>query len=692
MQTNLRKNTKRFCKMLKNRIILALLAVCFSLSLYAQDGYYHCLSYYDEGDVEKTIECISDYLRRNQKDVDALYIRSRCYYYMDEYIWALSDINNAIKFHDKKARASKDDLYLTRGALYVDIENYDEALNDYATALKINPKNTDILFQRANLYYNLENYSASDADWKQVLKLEKENINAQVGLARNMIARGQIDEAIRELDRLEKIDQRNPQIFRYRSSAYAQKENYRKAIDDLIDWCYYDEIDRYKALLLSIYADYEFTYALAKVSERIVSEKDEKISWLYLRAGLYEDQDMYREAVEDYNTIEGLLSSPNINIFIDRGVCYTQLGEYDMAISDFNEGLNLRESDRLYLRRAEALRLKGDYQSAIADCTKAIELNPMSDYAYYKRGWAKEFVNDYQGALKDYTTSIELDREYVYTYFIRGRLYQLHLNQPQLAEKDFQMVLSLEEEIGRNGNCRQYALFYLGKINDAIIYQNEILDNYPTSGNYYDAACLYSLMNRPDDAVKYLQIAFEKGYSGFVHMESDRDLDNIRNTPGYIELVKEWRHKVSELSPQTSRAIAPESKQTQKFVVKTKELRSGVYEIPCTVNDLPLKFIFDTGASDITISSLEAAFMLKNNYLNEYDFRDRRNYRTASGDIVEGTKVRLRKIKIGDLELNNVDASVVHKQNAPLLFGQSALGRFVKITIDNRNSEIIFEQ
>jgi aspartyl protease family protein len=63
----------------------------------------------------------------------------------------------------------------------------------------------------------------------------------------------------------------------------------------------------------------------------------------------------------------------------------------------------------------------------------------------------------------------------------------------------------------------------------------------------------------------------------------------------------------------------------------------------------------------------------------------------ASGDIIERTKVRLCKIKIGELGLNNIEASVVHKQNAPLLFGKSALGKFVNITIDNANNEIIFE-
>jgi clan AA aspartic protease (TIGR02281 family) len=692
MQTNYCKNDEKLLdKVLKNRIICILLIICFPLSSYAQDyAFQDCLDYYKDGDAVKAIECLGEYIKKNPRDVDALNIRAKCYKYESDYPLAFSDINDAIKFHNKKALSTKDGLYAQRGKFYEDIENYDEAFKDYATAFKINPKNTDVLFERANLYYSLKNYSASDTDWKQILKLEKENVYAQVGLTRNMIARGQIDDAIKELDRLEKIDSRNPYVYRYRSEAYAQKENYRKAIDDLIYWCYFDDIDRFKGYILSDYAEHEFTYALAKVCEMVVREKDERIDWLYLRIELYESHEMYQEAVEDYNTVETLLPSPDISIFHGRGICYSEMGQYDKAIANFNEGLELQENEYLYLYRAEAKRLKGDYKSSITDFTKVIELDPMSSYAYYKRGWTKEFDKDYQGALKDYTTSIELDKDDAYIYVTRGRLYQAELNQPQLAGKDFETALLLDEEIKQSGNCRQYALFHLGKIDDAIAHQNSILEKYPTSGNYYDAACLYSLMNRPADAIKYLQIAFEKGHRDFIHMEHDKDLDNIRNNRKYIELVEEWKQKMAE-STTTSQILETGIKQTKKYVVQTKELKSGMYEIPCTINDLPLRFIFDTGASDITLSSVEAAFMLKNNYLNEYDFRDRRNYRTASGDIVEGTKVRLRKIKIGELELNNIEASIVHKQNAPLLFGQSALGKFIKITIDNKNNEIIFE-
>ena len=49
---------------------------------------------------------------------------------------------------------------------------------------------------------------------------------------------------------------------------------------------------------------------------------------------------------------------------------------------------------------------------------------------------------------------------------------------------------------------------------------------------------------------------------------------------------------------------------SQNYVQMNKH--GGVYHVPCKVNGLALDFIFDTGASDVSISLSEAAFMLKN--------------------------------------------------------------------------------
>jgi clan AA aspartic protease (TIGR02281 family) len=672
----------------KNRLLLTFVIVSLSLSLVAQDKIINCIALFKAEKQEEAIICFNEYIAETPNDLNAHILRAICYEDIEDYSKALADLNKVLKNYAKNIFLSEDKVYEKRGLIYEKVDNYDAALSDYTAALKINPENIDAWFYRANLYSHLENYSAADADYKRILKIDKDNVNAAVSLASNMIAKEQIEDAIKELDRLAKIDYSNSRIYEYRAKAYIKKKDYRKAVDDVISWMYYDEIYRLNTIILSHCAEHEFIYTITKVSKQIVIDKDNEIDWLSLRASLYKEYEMYKDAIADYNSIEKLLSSPQLSLYKLRGECYITTGEYDKAIAEFNKGLELQESKTLYLYKADAERLKGDYESSIADFTKVIELDPMDDFAYYRRGWVKEFKKDFQGALRDYSTAIEIDKDYAYTYMSRGRLYQKELNKPQLAEEDFLTVLKLDNAVKKNGNCRQYALFHLGRTDEAVACMDSILDKYPSSGNFYDATCLYSLMNCPAKAVAYLCIAFEKGYRDFIHIKQDNDLDNIRNTPEFIELIKEWSNKTESVS---SEPQEPQRVETKKYVVKTKPLRSGVYEIPCTVNDLPLKFIFDTGAADITISSLDAAFMLKNNYLTEYDFKGKQNYRTASGDIAEGTKIRLRKVKIGDLELNNIEASVIHKQTASLLFGQSALGKFVNITINNANNEIVFE-
>ena len=108
---------------------------------------------------------------------------------------------------------------------------------------------------------------------------------------------------------------------------------------------------------------------------------------------------------------------------------------------------------------------------------------------------------------------------------------------------------------------------------------------------------------------------------------------------------------------------------------------NGVYEIPCKVNGIPMKFIFDTGASDVTISVTEAKFLLKQGLLEKSDFIENTNYKMANGEIIEGTRINLKTIEIGGKILKNISASVIYKQNAPLLLGQSALSKLGQYTI-----------
>lgn len=121
------------------------------------------------------------------------------------------------------------------------------------------------------------------------------------------------------------------------------------------------------------------------------------------------------------------------------------------------------------------------------------------------------------------------------------------------------------------------------------------------------------------------------------------------------------------------------------------EKQNGVYMIPVEINGVPMHFIFDTGASLISISSTEAIFLYKQGKLSSEDILGKSNFVDANGYVSEGTIIVLREVRIGNKLLINVKASVVNNLEAPILMGQSALEKFGKISIDYEKNEITFE-
>ncbi|MEO7982810.1 MAG: retropepsin-like aspartic protease, partial [Bacteroidota bacterium] len=121
------------------------------------------------------------------------------------------------------------------------------------------------------------------------------------------------------------------------------------------------------------------------------------------------------------------------------------------------------------------------------------------------------------------------------------------------------------------------------------------------------------------------------------------------------------------------------------------EHSEGVLKIPVTLNGIEMYFIFDTGASLISISTTAADELYRQGKLSDNDFLGKSNFSDANGDITEGTIINLSSVRIGNRELNNVQACVTQGQNAPLLFGQSALQKFGKVSIDYITNEITFE-
>ena len=595
--------------------------------------------------------------------------------YNEEFGRALTAANVAVKKIPSKDKEYKAFAYGTRAQVYLNLEDTIQALKDYSQAINIVPDDDRFYNQRAQVYYEQRKYDLADKDYLKMISLKEGDVMGYMGIGRNANAQKRYEDAIKQFDYVVKLEPNYSSAYSFRAESYIGLKKYNEAIDDVISALGIDR-DRKAFYELQELADSAFEQTIAKLKIQKIKEPNEQ-SWDYDLGIVYERAAKYNKAIAYYK--ESLEKESNIITASRISSCYDDLGDYDKALEYCNQAIALDSVKANYLyEKANILDNAGRTQEAIKTMSDYIANTPDESAGYYQRGWFKDHSGDIEGALEDYTMAITLQPNVAYAYLNRGVLYRLK-GENAKAESDFKQVVRLDS-IPEEAECSFYAYYYLGQKDKAIEILNTILDK-DKKGNCYDAACLYSVMGEKEKALSYLRQSLEDGYRRFAHIKRDRDLNNIRNTEEFKVLMKEYEEK--HLQEIAADADGDDS----AYELKVEEIpftqESGVCKVKCAINGLPLHFIFDTGATDVSISSVEATFMAKNDFLSSSDIIGKQNYQTADGNITEGTVINLKDVKLGSLHLNNIKASVVRNQAAPLLLGQSVLSKLGKIEIDN---------
>lgn len=595
--------------------------------------------------------------------------------YNEEFGRALTAANIAVKKIPSKDKEYKAFAYGTRAKVYLNLEDTIQALKDYSQAINVMPDDDRLYNQRAQVYYEQEKYDLADKDYQKMISLKAGDVMGYMGIGRNANAQKRYGDAIKQFDYVVKLDQNYSSAYSFRAESYIGLKKYNEAIDDVITALGIDK-DRKAFYELQELADSAFEQTVAKLKVQKIKEPNEQ-SWAYDLGVVYERAAKYNKAIAYYK--ESLEKESNIITASRISSCYDDLGDYDKALEYCDQAIALDsvKSDYLY-QKANILDNAGRSKEAIRVMGEYIANNPDMAEGYYRRGWFEDHSGNVEEAIEDYTMAITLEPNEAYAYLNRGVLYRLK-GENAKAESDFKQVVRLDS-IPEEAECSFYAYYYLGQKDKAIEVLNTMLDK-DKKGNCYDAACLYSVMGEKEKALSYLRQSLEDGYRRFAHIKRDRDLINIRNTEKFKVLLKEFEEKHQQ------EIAADADGDDSAYELKVEEIpftkEGGVCKVKCAINGLPLHFIFDTGATDVSISSVEATFMAKNDFLSSSDIIGKQNYQTADGNITEGTVINLKDVKLGSLHLNNIKASVVRNQAAPLLLGQSVLSKLGKIEIDN---------
>lgn len=150
----------------------------------------------------------------------------------------------------------------------------------------------------------------------------------------------------------------------------------------------------------------------------------------------------FQMALEDFNRVLAILPEDPA-AYSNRALTFYHLGEFDEAVADYDRALALLPDDALlHYRRGNAYFSQGNYAAALADYNRAIILNPDYAPAYNNRGAVYARQEQYALAVADFNQSLRLLPDYTEAYRNRALAYRLQ-GEADKAIADYTRLLEL---------------------------------------------------------------------------------------------------------------------------------------------------------------------------------------------------------------------------------------------------------
>lgn len=373
--------------------------------------------------------------------------RGLAYAVTADYEAAIADYKAGLKRADQAA-----ELYSLLGDVARRKKQLSEALDYFSQAVRAAPADPQYLVNRGLAYASLKNEAAALADFTRSLEINP-FVNNTVEFKISADAPPFEQSAIR--------------AYAGRAAIYKANKNYSAAIAD------------YTAMMLFKLDAYNEAFARLNRAESYRLTKD------------------YNQAIADYKkTAE--IAATNDALKIDfiyaaksgLGKLYAEIGDKRSAIAAYNEALAVKPGDREtteslsklqtivepqtaedFLKRGKEKLYEARYKEAMADFTRAVELDPKLTEAYLERGRLyimigtfekqKSSAEKYQirqtlapgetppksenslKAIADFTRVVELDPQSSEAYRLRGVIYNWEEDY-ELAAADFRSYLKLK--------------------------------------------------------------------------------------------------------------------------------------------------------------------------------------------------------------------------------------------------------
>lgn len=623
--------------------------------------------------LDEGIEFLQKELRQNAKNGYADAWLAAAYAQKKEKGTALHFAEEALKHLPKSDKYYLAWSHNIKGRLYLEMADTAKAVSCFSQAIKVEPQNEEWYEYRGFLYRDMRQWDKSDADFRQYIKLTPGLIRGNFYLGRNLFLQEKYAEALEQYQYAHKLAERS---FTYSAMAEVEVklEKYEDAANHIVESL---KMEQGESTCLDIISSCKNQELLELLKEKFHAQalaNPNVMDWYLYTMSIQKEQKLYEDAILTCRKVQAINPDAYFDDFM--GDLYFSMGDWANALKSQNKAIESDSTDIGFrFSRAYTYGEMDSVDLMYADIDYLIKQHPDDVRLYFTRGGFNLFHKRYESAIEDYTNGLAFEDGNDWERYMRGRCYEA-IGQTDKANKDYLRV----ESNTKRPETLMFVKASLGKRDEAMALADSLLKA-DTTEYRYNVACVYALLGEKQLALAELEKELQSGYTRFTHLRLDPDLQSLSGDE--LEMLIQKYEAIAQERIQKFHQEEGNLQGEERIVEIPFTATNGVTKVDCTINGLPLNFIFDTGASDVTISQTEANFMFKNGYLSQRDIIGKQRYQTADGNVSIGTTFILNHINFGGLELTGVKASVVANQKAPLLLGQTVLKRLGKIEIDN---------
>ena len=162
----------------------------------------------------------------------------------------------------------------------------------------------------------------------------------------------------------------------------------------------------------------------------------------YCRGSLLRIEEQFEAALAELNKAISLSQASHPLSYIERSMIHFRLGNLEAAQEDQDTALQFPEKDALTRAEFNLQMYQGYMDWAEGYYARALAKQPRSWYAYHGRGDAYRANHQFEKAIIDYTKALEINSREPRLYLGRGKSYQA-IKEIKCAAADFQTVRSI---------------------------------------------------------------------------------------------------------------------------------------------------------------------------------------------------------------------------------------------------------